>query len=186
MSVGHLDRTMQIAFDAVAVASSSRSMLELERGVRPALLQLGFDRFGGVDVLPQAEQPLRIRHAFGAPVTDWVAHCKACGPAACDPMHDEVMRSTEPFFWSELSARRGGLTRREHEVLRRARGSGVRDVLTIPEHRPTGVVGAVHLISTADEPSDPNRRVAAHLIGVYYAAAARKFTTGRPPGSSNA
>lgn len=174
---------LKAALDAATHASQASSLGELECVIAVAVRALGFEHIGGVDIVPALDRGHSVTHAFGVTATGWLAECRNQGLADADPVHDEATRTSEPFFWSELQTRRGGLALRERQVLQRARVFGLREVLTIPEHRPGWATGAIHLVGRGAEAPDPPRRAAAYLVAVYYANAARRLATRRNPGT---
>ncbi len=57
-----------------------------------------------------------------------------------DPVVSELMRASDPFFWSELTLRRGRLTTAERRVLRDAERFGLREGFVAPRGGPNSTV----------------------------------------------
>ena len=162
------------AFDTINEAQQVESVPELEAVFARTLAPLGVDVFVGV----QIADPLRERHVevtFGRTHATWEAHYQAEGHAARDPVVREMLRSTEPLFWSDLPARRGVLKPEEVRVMEEARAFGLNEGLMTPLHHVDGSVSAVLLMGERMASDAPDTRAALHLLSIYYGSLARKL-----------
>ncbi|ACG79948.1 transcriptional regulator, LuxR family (plasmid) [Phenylobacterium zucineum HLK1] len=162
------------AFDTINDAQQVESIPELEAVFAKTLEPLGVDVFVGV----QIADPLRERHVevtFGRTHAAWQAHYEAQGHAARDPIVREMLRSTEPLFWSDLPARRGALKPDEARVMEEARSFGLNEGLMTPLHHVDGSVSAVLMMGERLASDAPDTRAALHLLSIYYGSLARKL-----------
>lgn len=162
------------AFDTISEAQEAKSIPELEAVFAESLAPLGVDVFVGV----QIADPLRDRQVevtFGRTHEAWYSHYQAEGHAARDPVVREMLRSTEPLFWSDLPARRGGLKPEEARVMEEARSFGLHEGLMTPLHHVDGSVSAVLLMGERMASDAPDTRAALHLLSIYYGSLARKL-----------
>lgn len=163
------------AFDTINDAQQIESIPELEAVFERTLGPLGVDVFVGV----QIADPLRDRQVevtFGRTHPSWYAHYQAEGHAARDPIVREMLRSTEPLFWSDLPARRGALKPEEARVMEEARSFGLNEGLMTPLHHVDGSVSAVLMMGERMASDAPDTRAALHLLSIYYGSLARKLS----------
>jgi len=162
------------AFDTINDAQQVESIPELEAVFARTLVPLGVDVFVGVQIV----DPLRDRHVevtFGRTHAAWQAHYEVQGHAGRDPVVREMLRSTEPLFWSDLPARRGSLGPEEVRVMQEARAFGLNEGLMTPLHHVDGSVSAVLLMGERMASDAPDTRAALHLLSIYYGSLARKL-----------
>lgn len=162
------------AFDTIHDAQQAESIPELESIFGRTLAPLGVDVFVGVQIAdPLKERQVEVM--FGRTHEAWHQHYQVQGHAARDPVVREMLRSTEPLFWSDLPARRGGLKPDEARVLEEARSFGLNEGLMTPLHHVDGSVSAVLMMGERMASDAPDTRAALHLLSIYYGSLARKL-----------
>lgn len=162
------------AFETALKAQQAETLDELDAIVAPTIQQLGFKHFCGVEVFGAGGQRrASVRH--GVNHAGWQAHYLQCALARHDAAIAEIGATTEPFFRSELPARRGGLTAPESRIAEEARAFGVSDSLFVPQHHVDGTLGAVVFIAGDEIDRTPCLRTAAHLLAVQYGLLARRL-----------
>lgn len=161
------------AFDAVAAAQHASTLPELNGLVGRTFEALGFDVYLGVNAVDATGRP-NIELLFGQAPEAWYAHYRDHGYEQCDAVIQEMLRSTEPLFWSDLAQRRT-IKDVELRVLNEAGDFGLQNGFMTPLHNLDGSISAVLLMGSQVEARDPDLRAAAHLLSLYYGSVGRRL-----------
>ena len=161
------------AFDAVAAAQHADSLSQLNVVVGAAFKGLGFDVYAGVNAVDATGRP-NVEHLFGQAPEAWYAHYQECGYEKDDAIIREMLASTDPLFWSDLSNRRT-ITDVELRVLNEAGEFGLTNGFMTPLHNLDGSISAVLLMGSGIDEQDPDVRAAAHLLSLYYGSIGRRL-----------
>jgi DNA-binding CsgD family transcriptional regulator len=161
------------AFDAVAAAQQANTLSELNGVVGRTFKDLGFDTFLGVNAV-DASGRANVEVLFGQTPDAWFAHYQAHGFAKNDAIIHEMLGSTDPLFWSDLSQRRT-ITDVELRILNEAGEFGLTNGFMTPLHNLDGSISAVLLMGAGIDNRDPDVRAAAHLLSLYYGSIGRRL-----------
>ncbi len=161
------------AFDAVAAAQHAHTLSELNGVVGNAFKGLGFDVYAGVNAV-DATGRTNVEHLFGQAPDAWYAHYQEHGCEKSDAIIREMLSSTDPLFWSDLSNRRT-ISEVELRVLNEAGDFGLRNGFMTPLHNLDGSISAVLLMGSGIDERDPDIRAAAHLLSLYYGSIGRRL-----------
>ena len=136
-------------------------------------LELGFAFFAlthHVDIR-QAPQPAIRLATYPA---EWVDYFDAQRLGPSDPVHRASHLTSVGFAWSEVPAMIP-LTRRDRDILDRARLAGIGDGFTIPAHVPGESHGSCSFATRRGEPIEPDALPRAQLVGAFAFEAARRL-----------
>ncbi len=161
------------AFDTVAAAQQASTLSELNGVVGETFKKLGFDVYVGVNAVDHTGAP-NVELLFGEVPDAWYAHYQANGYEQSDAIIREMLHSTEPLFWTDLSQRRT-VSDVELRVLNEAGEFGLQNGFMTPMHNLDGSISAVLLMGSGIEARDPDVRAAAHLLSVYYGSIGRRL-----------
>lgn len=161
------------AFDAVAAAQHVHTLSELNGVVGETFRALGFDVYAGVNAVDATGRP-NVEHLFGQAPEAWYAHYQEHGYEKSDAIIREMLTSTDPLFWSDLSNRRT-ISDVELRVLNEAGEFGLKNGFMTPLHNLDGSISAVLLMGSGVDAKDPDIRAAAHLLSLYYGSIGRRL-----------
>lgn len=161
------------AFDAVAAAQHANTLSELNGVVGETFKALGFEVYMGVNAVDSSGRP-NVEHLFGQAPDGWYAHYQEHGYEKNDAIIREMLSSTDPLFWSDLSNRRT-ISDVELRVLNEAGDFGLRNGFMTPLHNLDGSISAVLLMGQGIDERDPDVRAAAHLLSLYYGSVGRRL-----------
>jgi LuxR family quorum-sensing system transcriptional regulator CciR len=136
-------------------------------------LELGFAFFAltpHVDIR-QAPQPAIRLATYPA---EWVDYFDGQRLGPSDPVHRASHLTSVGFAWSEVPAMIP-LTRRDRDILDRARLAGIGDGFTIPAHVPGESHGSCSFATRRGEPIEPGALPRAQLVGAFAFEAARRL-----------
>jgi len=136
-------------------------------------LELGFAFFAlthHVDIR-QAPQPAIRLATYPAEWVDFFDR-QRLGPS--DPVHRASHLTSVGFAWSEVPAMMP-LSRRDRDILDRARLAGIGDGFTIPAHVPGESHGSCSFATRRGEPIEPDALPRAQLVGAFAFEAARRL-----------
>ena len=136
-------------------------------------LELGFAFFAlthHVDIR-QAPQPAIRLATYPA---EWVDYFDGQRLGPSDPVHRASHLTSVGFAWSEVPAMIP-LTRRDRDILDRARLAGIGDGFTIPAHVPGESHGSCSFATRRGEPIEPDALPRAQLVGAFAFEAARRL-----------
>jgi len=136
-------------------------------------LELGFAFFAlthHVDIR-QAPQPAIRLATYPAEWVDFFDR-QRLGPS--DPVHRASHLTSVGFAWSEVPAMIP-LSRRDRDILDRARLAGIGDGFTIPAHVPGESYGSCSFATRRGEPIEPDALPRAQLVGAFAFEAARRL-----------
>jgi DNA-binding CsgD family transcriptional regulator len=171
------DERMRRAFDTIAAAGAVSSLVELNGLFRPAIAELGFGTFAGIELLDPRTNP-DFRVLFGEGIESWRTHYVQMQYAADDPVVPECLNRLDPFYWSEITSR-GELSEKATSIFHDARRFGLYDGFVAPVHKPGGSIFIVLLAGRDHDSQDPLARASAHLLATYYGQTGRKFYSAR-------
>ena len=136
-------------------------------------LELGFAFFAlthHVDIR-QAPQPAIRLATYPA---EWVDYFDGQRLGPSDPVHRASHLTSVGFAWSEVPAMIP-LTRRDRDILDRARLAGIGDGFTIPAHVPGDSHGSCSFATRRGETIEPDALPRAQLVGAFAFEAARRL-----------
>ena len=136
-------------------------------------LELGFAFFAlthHVDIR-QAPQPAIRLATYPA---EWVDYFDGQRLGPSDPVHRASHLTSVGFAWSEVPAMIP-LTRRDRDILDRARLAGIGEGFTIPAHVPGESHGSCSFATRRGEPIEPDALPRAQLVGAFAFEAARRL-----------
>jgi LuxR family quorum-sensing system transcriptional regulator CciR len=136
-------------------------------------LELGFAFFAlthHVDIR-QAPQPAIRLATYPA---EWVDYFDGQRLGPSDPVHRASHLTSVGFAWSEVPAMIP-LTRRDRDILDRARLAGIGDGFTIPAHVPGESHGSCSFATRRGETIEPDALPRAQLVGAFAFEAARRL-----------
>jgi LuxR family quorum-sensing system transcriptional regulator CciR len=136
-------------------------------------LELGFAFFAlthHVDIR-QAPQPAIRLATYPA---EWVDYFDGQRLGPSDPVHRASHLTSVGFAWSEVPAMIP-LTRRDRDILDRARLAGIGDGFTIPAHVPGESHGSCSFATRRGEPIEADALPRAQLVGAFAFEAARRL-----------
>lgn len=157
-----------VAEDAFEVALSLETLRDAETVFATAaayLDRLGLRHFfcGVLKADPAGAYDVAI-DAGGAPPVAWLAHYRAHGYRAVDPLVAETARADAPFYWDELEARRGRFSARQARMMDEAGDFRIRNGFVLPIRRADGSVRAVSAMSDGLDSRDPAARLASRIV----------------------
>lgn len=161
------------AFDTVAAAQTAVTIAELNDVMGPSMKALGFTMFVGVNLLDAGGVP-NFAVIFGRTHEAWERRYVEQGYVRYDPIFRELVTSSEPLFWSDVTSRRR-LEPHEAIILVEAAEHGLTDGFDTPIRGLDGSLGAVLLAGSDIDAADPDTRAAAHLLSLYYGSLAQKI-----------
>lgn len=161
------------AFDTVASAQTAATMAELNEVMAPTMEALGFDVFVGVNLL-DAGGVLNYRVMFGRTHVAWEQRYIERDYLRRDPVMRELIRSSEPLFWSDVLSR-GQLEPDEAIIFDEAAEYGLTDGFLLPVKGLDGSLWKVLLAGAQIDAADPDTRAAAHLLSLYYGSLAQRI-----------
>jgi len=170
LALGDISRR---AFDAVATAQHASTLSELNGVIGNTFKTLGFDIYLGVNAVDATGRP-NVELLFGQAPDDWYAHYRDHGYEKNDGIIREMLRSTDPLFWSDLAGRRT-ISDVELRVLNEAGEFGLKNGFMTPLHNLDGSISAVLLMGDSIDERDPDVRAAAHLLSLYYGSIGRRL-----------
>ncbi len=119
----------------------------------------------------QAPQPAIRLATYPA---EWVDYFDGQRLGPSDPVHRASHLTSVGFAWSEVPAMIP-LTRRDRDILDRARLAGIGDGFTIPAHVPGESHGSCSFATRRGEPIEPDALPRAQLVGAFAFEAARRL-----------
>ena len=168
------------AFDAVAAARQASTLDELNGVMGKALGALGFTNFLVV-AAASGPEGVRVSVTFGAGHEAWGGHYMERGFASQDVLLDEVLRTGDALFWSDLPRRRV-IAGRGRRVFDEAADFRLREGFALPIFHPDGSISSVAAMGEHIDATDPDVRTAAHLLSIHYAAVGRRLLDATAPG----
>lgn len=167
------ERLIRQAFDVIADAQRVKTIDELNRTLHGSFVGLGFTTYVGLNVLNAGGRP-NLRVMFGATHPGWERHYAEHGYARHDAVLREMVHSTEPIVWSDLSRRRA-LSPMERTIYAEAADFGLTNGFITPIPHLDGSMSAVLLTGKDIEAEDLRLRAVAHLLSLHYGAIARRI-----------
>ncbi|HTG64587.1 MAG TPA: LuxR family transcriptional regulator, partial [Sphingomicrobium sp.] len=171
------DGTRTAMFDRIDRFVRDLRLVESEEQLSSLLesisLELGFAFFAlthHVDIR-QAPQPAIRLATYPA---EWVDYFDGQRLGPSDPVHRASHLTSVGFAWSEVPAMIP-LTRRDRDILDRARLAGIGDGFTIPAHVPGESHGSCSFATRRGEPIEPDALPRAQLVGAFAFEAARRL-----------
>ncbi|MET0545897.1 MAG: autoinducer binding domain-containing protein [Caulobacterales bacterium] len=161
------------AFDTVAAIQRVRTMEELDRAVAASFHSLGFDVWVGFDSVNAGGAP-DVKNLFGNTHPGWEKHYKDFGFEKHDAMIRASLATNQPFFWSDVTSR-VELNAQEQRVMNEASEYRLREGFVTPMHNLDGSITAILLTGQHVAANDPDLRIAAHLLSVYFGAVGRNL-----------
>jgi DNA-binding CsgD family transcriptional regulator len=161
------------AFDAVAAARRVSSLPELDAVVGEALGRFGLTTVLMVTATP-APTGLDLAVVFGKRNAAWEDHYLGHDFGRHDALLQEIVRTGEPTFWSDLPARRS-LGPMERRVFDHAGEFRLRNGFAVPIFHPAGALSTVACMGEHVDAADPDVRTAVHLLAIHYAGVGRRL-----------
>ena len=161
------------AFDTVAAAQKAGTIAELNDIMADSIEALGFDVFVGVNVLDPGGV-LNYEVLFGRTHEAWERRYVEQGYVHRDVVMRELIRSSEPLFWSDVLGR-GPLAPHEAIVFQEAAEHGLSEGFIMPVKGLDGSLWKVLLCGSRVDAADPDTRAAAHLLSLYYGSLAQRI-----------
>jgi DNA-binding CsgD family transcriptional regulator len=166
-------RITRQAFATIAAAEAVKSPGDLNRLFRPAMYELGFTLFAGIEFVDPKGKP-RMDVLFGQGFEPWMHRYVEMAYAEDDCMIQESVRASDSFFWSDV-VRRGNLSVKAIQMLDDARSLGLNEGFVAPLQKSNASIFAVLLAGDGFDNGDSCKRASAHLLSLYYGMIGSQF-----------
>jgi LuxR family quorum sensing-dependent transcriptional regulator len=134
---------------------------------------LGFEKFVGIHHCAPGGKP-DVQVLFGASPIEWEERFITQNYQAHDACIPVALGQTDPFFWSEVQATTEISPTAQH-IFDEAREFGLNNGLLIPMHHLDGSICSVLLTGSQVEELDPQLRVTAHMLAIYFGGAGQRL-----------
>ena len=160
------DAVAQYVFQVIAYAETLESIEALNECFRDPLQRLGIQLFACLRIVESVDR-CEIEALFGEGFGAWAGYYRRMRFAEDDPIIQEVERTADPFYWTEI-VRSKPLSLRALRVIAAARQFQLYDGFVSPIRNSNGALSFVLFAGNGVNSKDPYARTSALLLAYYY------------------
>lgn len=161
------------AFTSIAAISGVSSLSELNNSFRNAVQELGYTLFACLTVT-EVSGRFNVHFLYGDGLEPWWRYYLDMGYGNDDPVLGECLKTSDPFYWSELRGR-SHIPRKALRIIDDARDHNLSDGFVVPLRRSGGTACAALLAGECGLGHDLYVRAASEFAGITYERIGRQF-----------